>query len=276
MYCFTVCCPIGSFVSSFNDGTTATITCIAIDAPMYGPMPTWKNGIPGVMGSVANRVPVPRPRPKSRERPPTPALAASAGTSPLRNFENTFAPTSPPASPTSYIRIGISVPRRTTRMYFRRFRNRAATSFVGSFDASRSARRSPIEPPSAKALISSMAAGDPSVVAAADGSPADGVPNSSSSAPTPMSRYTFRVASSFEDDAPRRTAPPRREDRTDVDASAGEERTRRATHAREEEEVEVARAPPRGQATAGTATADITSSVLQHDGGARRVCRRMR
>jgi hypothetical protein len=91
-----------------------------------------------------------------------------------------------------------------------------------------------------------------------------------------MSRYTFRVASSFEDDAPRRTAPPRREDRTDVDASAGEERTRRATHAREEEEVEVARAPPRGQATAGTATADITSSVLQHDGGARRVCRMMR
>ena len=46
MYCFTVVLTHLTLVSSFSDGTTATSTCMAMEAAMKGPMPTWKYGSP--------------------------------------------------------------------------------------------------------------------------------------------------------------------------------------------------------------------------------------
>jgi hypothetical protein len=59
-------------------GTSAMMTCMAMDAAMMGPMPTWKKGMPLPRMALS-----PQPRP----------VDAATGTMELTNWLNTFPPT---------------------------------------------------------------------------------------------------------------------------------------------------------------------------------------
>jgi hypothetical protein len=81
-------------------GTSAMMTCMAMDAAMMGPMPTWKKGMPLPRMALS-----PQPRP----------VDAATGTMELTNWLNTFPPTCAPAGVAKYF-IGNSEHRRMSTM----------------------------------------------------------------------------------------------------------------------------------------------------------------
>ena len=139
VYCFTVCAPTASFVSSFNDGTHAVSTDIAMDAAMNGPIPTWKSEMP--FGIVANELVAVYQSVAgdsvSRVKAATPFETAASVTALVMGIiedmksENGF-PATPDPVGIRNARIGISVQRRTHRMYRMKFTSLVPTSFLAA------------------------------------------------------------------------------------------------------------------------------------------------